>query len=173
MTDNNGDWIKKAADQELERLRQQHEVTDHASRQAAAVNAHAPALLARLRERVRADVEAFQAALGDVYRVDFDPQPNGGFSVKRGGFPAATLTVVPIQQDPSSIRVEYRRQENNQATSQNTDFMLMVRGESADALEFFRPAAQERYPDVAECSKALLEPVFVPSLLRMRGGRPT
>ena len=156
------DWIKRLADEERRRDAVRDREEEMAAKKADLVRVHGRRLVENLRAAVSRDVEAFRQEFPQdpVREILFeDSQPDGGFVVRKPGFPAASLHVSP-RLGTAAVGCHYRFTPNNGLPPREDRLELVFAGDGETTLQIKHLGTGHLFDTADALSEYLLVPVF-------------
>ena len=161
MTQTTHEWITRLADDERKRDAVRSGEVEAVARKAALVQRHGRALVDGLRVAVTADIDAFRAQFpGDAARdVSIEGGADGGFAVRKPGYPMVSLSVAP-RWAAASVDCHYRRSTADGLPAREDRFALVFVPHGDDSAQFKHLESGLLFADAEALSEYLLTPVF-------------
>ena len=156
------DWIKRVADDERQRDAVRNREQETVNRKADLVRLHGRRIIDELRATVRRDVEAFQKEFeGDRTReIVFEAtDADGGFVVRKPGFPLVSLTVAP-RLDTAARNCHYRFTPAAGLPPREDRLELVFTGDGGETLQMKHHGTGQAFATADALSEFLLVPVF-------------
>jgi hypothetical protein len=154
------EWITRLAAEERGRDAVTALARDAAARDAAFVTTNGPRLVESLAMMIADDIARFRDEFPDdpVRHLALDMAADGGFEVRRTGYPAVALNVTP-QWTSGTVACRYRFTPGAGVPTREDRFTLGV-APLADQACFKHQGSGEVFPGLPALSQYLLTPVF-------------
>lgn len=153
-------WVMRLADEERKRDAVVAGAREAAARDAAFVLAYGRGLVESLVATIGSDVERFRQEFPDdpLRHMAMDAGADGGFEVRRSGFPTVELHVAP-EWSTATVNCRYRFTPSAELATREDRFVLGF-VPVGDEAHFKHHASGQVFANVAALSEYLLTPVF-------------
>jgi hypothetical protein len=154
-------WITRLADDERKRDALRSSEVEAAARKTDLVRRHGRGLIDELRATIAQDIDAFRHEFpGDPARdVIIDSEAEGGFAVRKPGYPSVSLSVAP-RWDVAAVGCCYRFTSNDGLPAREDRFELVFAPHRDDAAQFKHHGSGQVFATAETLSEYLLTPVF-------------
>lgn len=155
------EWIARLADDERAHDAVRAGEADAAARKAELVRRHGRGLIDELRSTVMQDVDAFRREFPDdqARRVIVENGSEGGFAVRKPGYPAASISVTP-RWEAVTVGCSYLFTPDNGLPAREHRFDLVLAPHGDDSAMFKHHSTGQLFPTAGALSEYLLSPVF-------------
>ncbi len=153
-------WVTRLADDERRRDAVIADARQTAARDAAFVLTYGRGLVESLAATIGSDVERFRQEFPDdpVRHMAIEAGPDGGFEVRRSGYPAVALNVAP-EWTTATVSCRYRFTPSAELPTREDRFALVF-APVGDEARFKHQGSGQLFADVHALSEYLLTPVF-------------